>query len=150
MPCAATWSWRQWLQGMNPTLPGQLLQVKEAVTGHPQAGTCKGDPFAPFTCPFLLPKPALLWQTSLQAGSLGNVIRLTRNFVVRRDSRAPTRGYKDVRSRVLFSLHFNGRLGISSELAIAPDDVNLSLGGNSYGINRGMRYGKQLMESGLP
>lgn len=65
---------------------------------------------------------------------LGNFIGLTGNFAVRRDSRAPARGYKDVRSRVLFPLHFDGWLGISSELAIAPDDVNVSLRGNSLGL----------------
>lgn len=62
MPCAGTRSWRRLLQEMNPTLPGQLLQVKEAVTGHPQAGTCKAETLShPSPVPLPLPQPALLW-----------------------------------------------------------------------------------------
>lgn len=57
MPCAGTRSWRWWLRGMDPTLPGQLLQVEETITGHPQTGTCKAEtPFAPFSCPPSPPK----------------------------------------------------------------------------------------------
>lgn len=151
MPGAGTWSWCCWLWGMNPALPGQLLQLEESVTGHPQTGACKAETISyPVPVPLPLPEPALLWQTSLQAGSLGNFIRLTRNFAVRRNSRAPTRGYKDVRSRVLLPIHFDGWLGISGELAIAPDDVNASLRDNSYGVNSRMSCGRQLKEAGLP
>lgn len=149
MPRAGTWSWCLGLQGMNPAVPGQFLQLEEAVTGHPQAGTCKAETLShPSPLPLPLPKPALLWQTSLQPGSLGNFIRLTRNFAVGRDSRAPACGYKDVRSRVLFPIHFNGWLRISGELAIAPDYVNASLRGNSYGVNSRMRFRRLLMEPG--
>lgn len=149
MPCAATWRWRRWLRGMDPSIPGQLLQVKEAITGHPQTGTCKAEMLShPSAVPLALPKPALLGQTSLRLGGPGDVMRLTRNFAVGRDSRAPSRGYKDVRSRVLFPIHFDGWLGIGGELSIAPNDVDVSLRGYSYRVNSGMR--RQLMEPGLP
>lgn len=41
----------------------------------------------------------------------------------------PTRGYKDVRSRILFPVYFDGRLRIGGELAIALNDVDVSLRG---------------------
>lgn len=125
--------------GVSPVLPGQLLQVEEAVAGYPQAGTCKSrTPFAP-PSPAPLPTspktrlasaaPLSRWTPSLPRG---NFVRLTGNFTVGRDSRAPARGYKDVRSRVFFPVHFDGRLRVGGELAVAPDDVDVSLfGGES-------------------
>lgn len=41
----------------------------------------------------------------------------------------PARGYKDVRSRILFPVYFDGRLRIGGELAIALNDVDVSLRG---------------------
>lgn len=134
---------------MDPALPGQLLQVEEAVTGHPQAGTCKAEMlWHPSAVPLPFQSLLCLGRPLPSLGAPGDFKRLTRNFAVGRDSRAPSRGYKDVRSRVLFPVHFDGWLGISGELAVAPDDVNVSLRGYSYGVNSGMR--RQLMEPGLP
>lgn len=63
----------------------------------------------------------------------------------------PTCGYKDVRSRILFPVYFNGRLRIGGELAIAPNDVDVSLKGvNSYVINSKRRCESQLSERALP
>ena len=87
----------------------------------------------------------------LSPGSPGYFVRLTGNFAVGRDGRVPTRGYKDVRSRVLFPVHFDGRLGIGGELAIAPNDIDVSLRVvTSYVINSRRRCESQLMEPGLP
>lgn len=57
-----------------------------------------------------------------------------------------------MRSRVFFPVHFDGRLRVGGELAVAPDDVDVSLfrGGVIKVMNGGRRCGSQLTQPGLP
>lgn len=132
MPCAGASSLRRRQPGERaPLYLGSSSSSKKPSLVIPRLAPAKQSPFRTPRQPLFPPPPpkACFALADLSPGSPGNSVRLTRNFAVGRDGRAPTRGYKDVRSRVLFPIHFDGRLRVSGELAIAPNDVDVSLRG---------------------
>lgn len=119
--------------GRTPLYLGSSSSSKKPSLVIPRLAPAKQRPFCTLS-PFPF-QSLLCFGRPLR--SLGDFIGLTRNFTVGRDDGTPPRGNEDVRSRVLLPIHLDGWLGISGELPIAADYVNVSLRDTVMGLTAG-------------